>query len=736
MFRRADLTDLYSLADPERCKGYLIVAADALDDVFVKMSLYPKRGDDGTFYFQKLEGIRRAHPRPEQQRQLCQQIAFFFIRIFQIYAALALSVMDSELPATDPQDIEAIKRTDGAAGVFIQPPGLAGFPQARKRFGPFTFRGGALSTDSGFNLTLEKAGIYIILNRYLVRPEGGLSSQEPMRFQGFDMQIPQNSLYTNESIGPGRREGIQLDTATNRVPQVLCTIDHLGKPYYISGKLYITRSEIDSRKLKVELRELTASSTKEPKTIEPLSGFLEERHHTNTDPRTETGENLPVLLKDLFTKAFEKLVAPPFSAVNFLRKFELIKSIDSPNTVIEGTRTMITSPPKHIQHTDTLPIQYRDRIKVNDRERDISINVTLKIERSHRPLNADPQKYRVVIQYTGMETTPEGLRSYLQPPSKTEETFSTGLLDKTVPRSLEKHESISQFIQGAFERLLKPLRERGVEALSRDQLSYTREGYPKPINSDAIPDDLRVKKVWEALLRTPPLKAHCVARAVQLLNVAAIKGTMTKEAFSSACRLRFPYSEDGSLPREGRPIISSIGISALSNLFVERVLGGAPKISSNPQVLALGRRMKQFFEGLETLPESGGHIEGITNKRPEICGGREDSIINLNPSIAGKLRSYAKILMSRQAQHLRSVMAILFKLFSEERIRAGVFEIHPKVMANGMDYLNRLAEEARGVLLEYYSGCEETYRAGIRVLSEQAAQRASGAVRGARATRA
>ena len=59
MFKRADFIDLYSLADPERCKNYIVVAESALKKLFVKVQLNPRLGPDGTFMVQKLEGLQK-----------------------------------------------------------------------------------------------------------------------------------------------------------------------------------------------------------------------------------------------------------------------------------------------------------------------------------------------------------------------------------------------------------------------------------------------------------------------------------------------------------------------------------------------------------------------------------------------------------------------------------------------------------------------------------------------------
>ena len=73
MFRRTDLADIYSLADPDRCKRYIIVATDAIESLFLKMNLRPGKKPDGTLYIQSIEGLVKSIPPEERakQREYC-----------------------------------------------------------------------------------------------------------------------------------------------------------------------------------------------------------------------------------------------------------------------------------------------------------------------------------------------------------------------------------------------------------------------------------------------------------------------------------------------------------------------------------------------------------------------------------------------------------------------------------------------------------------------------------------
>ena len=129
MFRRSDLMDIYSLADKSRCSHYIIAGADALESLFVKIRIHPEK-KDGTYLFQSLHGLKTGMPQnmKAKQREYCMELSFFFIRIFQIFGALSLSMFDSSLPLTDPTDDVLKERVK--QGSFVNPNTFLGFTQA------------------------------------------------------------------------------------------------------------------------------------------------------------------------------------------------------------------------------------------------------------------------------------------------------------------------------------------------------------------------------------------------------------------------------------------------------------------------------------------------------------------------------------------------------------------------------------------------------------------------------
>jgi hypothetical protein len=226
MFRRADLVDMYSLADPERCKRYIVVASDALEKIFGVQKVYPKQGKGGVLYFQSIEGLTKAMPDDVRKEQTmnCRKLAFFFIRIFQIFGALAISIIDSDLPSVDPVEAVTKKEATPKGIVFHRPPGLTGFtgaPAAAKPASTGFFggifsgggSGGPVQHGGEFTRAMRSPTYYItapsgaedyrILNKYLIVPSGGTESTEDIYFERSQIRLRQETLY--DEVGSDRR---------------------------------------------------------------------------------------------------------------------------------------------------------------------------------------------------------------------------------------------------------------------------------------------------------------------------------------------------------------------------------------------------------------------------------------------------------------------------------------------------------------------------------------------------
>ena len=724
MFRRADFIDLYSLADPERCKRYIVVAESALKNLFVKIDLKPQMGADGTFFFQKLEGLQKKNPLGDAQTEYFRVLAFYFIRIFQVYAALALSVLDSDLPREDIRSIGTKEEEARQGVVVLKPTALQGFPAAgeaaaaKKGSGLFSFfgRGGALTSAAEyrtFYLPPDVTSNYAILNLFLNRPAGGSGSKDDMRFQNYEtMVIPQAELYTFEGGDP----------ATRRVKPNLAeqppTIAFSFRPSEMSNSaetlLATLRLSRDGLKLAVELQQPRLQS--EPGRVgETVRGELYYPTESAENPTSKAGKQLPGALVELFKEAMEALRPTTVSAIPFLQKFKYLKRFEG-DVPIEGTRITISNPKALFAAGATeVPIAYSDKVKVEEGEpaRNVRMETILYVKKEPYIVGR-PHTYKVAVKLEGMRTDPAFLKARLPADKKeTYATFQTGLHDSSAPQNAQG-KGVPEYLQKVFEDILSG---QGVEN-STGGIVF-KKGIPQPYNSDTLPPPLKIKALWQALAKDPPIKSYCVARAVQLLNVAALRSELSTEGYSEACRMKFPYVEEHYVPAPGKPITDVPGIRATELLFFELIEKNLPKIKDTAKYQAFIKSMAASFQGAGAAAAS---LEGVKDAAaPAPCQGREGSTIPLAGNTLSALRKQARQLLERQDTHLPKVMGLLFKMFSQKELMAGRFGFNVQFLAGGMPAVNRLAEEAREILMDYYGDCEQLYKGGLAILSSKVA---------------
>jgi len=685
MFSRADLVDLYSMADPSKCSKYIVATESALQKVFARVNLYPGK-KDGELFFQKLEGIEKANPNREEQAKYCRELSFFFIRIFQIYGAIALTIIDSDLPSIDP--IEEIRdRGDiGKRVVFYdRKAGVAGLPRADNR--PFSFRlfGGGL--NGSYALGADVYGR--VLSQYLNSPSDPASTNDITMDRYSEIRILQASLYDNVGAARTVKQGIQS------IPIMYITSRN-GEEVVINSTLFL--SEGPSR-LTMELRDTTIPGGKK---LDRAEKFLTKVGDTYRDG----AKQLPEVLHDLLETVYNRIEPPAFHAGQFLYDRRIIASMEGHPT-IQSTDIIIDNAKDSGEELDVV---FRAAKTIESRQRTIRIYTSIRIEKKEN--RGKGQEYDVLVNYNDIRVDPEELEEYVDVEETGDRwkgrrsTFSTGADDKGTPRN-DKGDSIPQYLQGVFRRLI---RDRAGERGVRDGIRYKADGTPIPHDSETISDSLRIKWLWEGLRKNPPVKAHCVARAMQLLNLRALRDGDTTGAFTSVCKTKFAYVKDNSLPEPGKAITSELGVKALSVLFVKLMEGNMRIDPNDGKFNNFKRRFMMYFQRLEDEPTSiPGEMSDIKDLMLPGCAGK-DAAIPLKSGMASTLRGYTNTLISRQSQHVTDSMNIIFMLFNERAVRQGQYELSEYVLQGGMEAVNDIGERARIMLSEYYGACEEVYK--------------------------
>ena len=143
MFATADFKDLLELSSIAGCGKYVFTTAKALSSLFHTLQVEPKEGAQGQIFFAPIQklipgvGVKEVDQDLKERlilrNNLCLKIAYYYIRIFQVYAALALTVMD-----TNPTRTMSVAET-GRSLAKAQPKG----PQAA------IFTGGSVVQKGG-----------------------------------------------------------------------------------------------------------------------------------------------------------------------------------------------------------------------------------------------------------------------------------------------------------------------------------------------------------------------------------------------------------------------------------------------------------------------------------------------------------------------------------------------------------------------------------------------------------
>jgi len=106
LFSQTDFKDILALSSIDACPTYVFTTATALESLFQKLEIAPAKGKEGQILFApisrlspgliaKRETTVEETERAKIRNRTCLDVAFFYVRVFQIYAALALTIMNT-----------------------------------------------------------------------------------------------------------------------------------------------------------------------------------------------------------------------------------------------------------------------------------------------------------------------------------------------------------------------------------------------------------------------------------------------------------------------------------------------------------------------------------------------------------------------------------------------------------------------------------------------------------------
>lgn len=237
-----------------------------------------------------------------------------------------------------------------------------------------------------------------------------------------------------------------------------------------------------------------------------------------------------------------------------------------------------------------------------------------------------------------------------------------------------------------------------------DRQGPTQQPQLRPGSGQA---SLNFASALQALQTTRPV-AHCVARSYQLLAMDTMAGA--KEARTHICNKSF-------MPRaqvpDGRAITSIEGVKALNFLFqvLDRTKIGLSESSKAGLQIALQMFAQTFSDGSRPAVS----MDQVIARSPSSCGGRSGPATLVGKPDILTAKAGVDALWIYQRKHLVAV-ANLFKLLFNVSRDGAVIGFNPRILAGGIPYVEQLAENARAVLVDYYTNCEGIYQATVNKL--------------------
>ena len=244
-------------------------------------------------------------------------------------------------------------------------------------------------------------------------------------------------------------------------------------------------------------------------------------------------------------------------------------------------------------------------------------------------------------------------------------------------------------------------------------------------NMGEVSEGLHTRSIVSAFTRATPPKAHCIARALQLVSDTGLQSQFPKEIYSHLCKTKF-LVETRSLPPASERVTKEDGIYALAQLFFDTLKESTPVISqaTQEQYKSFLTKMKFVFEESKDAKVSitgrKNPLDDIVNKLPSgVCDKTtiDKTLKTTNRELIRLLRDNVRKMVMYQVNHTANVVNILKKLFLLPIESGKALQIHPRVLKFGMDEVNSIAQEARNLLVEYYSQCEILYRSGAEIMA-------------------
>jgi hypothetical protein len=624
MIKQLSVRDLLRMSKESECKKYVLFKANAIYQYFHELRVFPTTDAKGLLTFRRVEDLVNPKGEQEKERQsLCLIIAYFYTRIFQIYGALALTLIDDMNAMISSGIMTTFKKGNNMRG---QTPGY--YAQA-----PYYGRGGEITLSD----SKPPSSTVVLKNFEWIRP-----------FLIGDTPLAKG--YNTRYAGKGKDDGTVLINIENVLRDN--TKSAGGKP------IFGTPPPISYQYATCEI---TIPSANQWNTLELFT-------------RIAPGE-IKVKLGKLTFKNTEKEEI-------IVSKFEQEFYIDTRTNLVKDQS--ITDVSEFMATLLSTIIIY------------LKVAVTKTKDRIRQDGNISDSNYR-------------GTRSARDTNYSVRGSYNYG--------------------------------NRGT--INRGTINRKSE--------DGITSHLKVEKMIDALATRRPL-GHCIARALQLLKTEPLAN---QPGISQICSVAFDGKGTKTnrigLPKSEEALSEHPGLFALANLFYDTIMIGSPNLIIGKNIVKgqptstfqdyvafMNTLSKQYAMGATLTPqemeEKG--LSGIINKRDgELCASPDEIPLSLETTT--EVHKIVKSMFDKQVKHAEKCNEIINMLFTITRNpttkKPIMFKLNDDLISKGFPELERINRQARKILVEYYTDCENKYRDGMKLIwmekdnKEKAAKQAQNA---------
>jgi len=680
ILKNADIADIVSLASDEGCKKWIVSAESKLKVLFKQLDILKSSGLDvlkkkediqGPIYFAKIDDLK-SKTDSSLKYAYCKVLAFYYIRLFQIVGALALSIQDSTLPLKD--YIGTATGTSGLSQQQIKPTSINPLIPEKKGF--FNrFKGGANENYDFMNTYFKDSKFYKIkIYRNPTTGEKTVEYDEPLAGVGVKVD--------------NKEEGYTFETK---------------RDININFRLRIKEGRIIIDKINKNANDLSYKFTRT---------IAKEKYGDKTILLV-VDKDKQIDLADFIenTIAYIKSAADS-TIVKILTDFNYLSQINEDTSKIKGTH--ITLSKKEMKQAEPTFI-YAVETTIDNKKIDIDIefDLTITSEKDYYVLSIDK-----LLTKSKKFTIPD-------PPFKDNQNKfnfrkdSSGILsfDETKENSEEikrNKQDIPTFLESKFEKLTDKIVENIELGIGK-----FKEGYQQPIVDSKVDNPLKYTELWSKLSSDSPVKSFCVARSLQLLNFSGLGQNIPDTIKPLVYDSKFELVENKSLPIPGKPITTAMPFKALDNLYkdptdiLQPVVGNKTAdylpSSNSTRATSLKDLIQSFDKNATSLDslikatEETGSLFIPLDKKAD-----SDKI--------RVLRDKARLLFQKQFDHTRAVLRLLNKIFN---INGANITLNTTLASQGIRGLEVIAREARDLLSGYYAGCQTTYAEGISELKRK-----------------